>query len=277
MEKQRSYLELIERYWRVALDIGANLNPIGELATPLGDYTLYSLHVKCGDGRQRICLSTGMHGDEPAGPESLLRGLLEVGRRADRLNAEFLIFPCDNPSGYELNTRENWQGLDLNREFSKDGQAAEIAIVESACRGRHFDFTIDIHEDIDTEGMYLYERTRKGYHPIGDEMIQALRDNGHAIHEADWIEGRPASDGIIWPAGRLRKFELPKAVYLWHNGSPHLITTESPGKRDMDTRVSMQLVCFEVFLKHLEAGDFARVLPSGRSLEPDQTGPGSSL
>lgn len=257
MEKQRSYQELIGRYGEAAASAGAQMSEIGQFESDLGAYKLYTIHLRCGEGKQRVCLSGGMHGDEPASPEALLKVLTLLGEKRASLNADFVIFPCDNPSGYELNTRENWQGLDLNREFVKQGQAAEAAIVESALRGRAFDFTLDFHEDIDTRGMYLYERARKGHEPIAGDMIAALRTAGYPIHEADWIEGRPASGGIIWPAGRLRSHDLPKAVFLWHNGSPHLITTESPGKLDLPQRIEMQMVCFDVALKCLLAGKFA--------------------
>lgn len=249
MDKQRSYPELIERYRCVADEIGARMNEIGRFSCPMGEYPMFSMTLETGSASQRICISTGMHGDEPAGPETLLLGLRRLAEHRDRLNARFLIFPCDNPTGWELNTRENWAGVDLNREFSKTDQAAEIAIVENHVRGKKLDFTYDLHEDIDTAGMYLYERARKGRAGLAGDMIGALRERGYPIHEADWIEGLPASGGIIWPTGRLRRFELPKAVYLWHQGVPHLITTESPGKLPLKTRIEMQLVCFDLFIE----------------------------
>lgn len=257
MEKQRSYEKLIERYAETARTAGAQITDIGKIQSDIGEYTLYRMHLRCGEGKQRLCISTGMHGDEPAGPESLLKIIARLGELRDSLNADFLFFPCDNPSGYELNTRENWQGLDLNREFVQEEQAAEIAIVENDLRGRAFDFTLDLHEDVDTYGMYLYERARKGYRSVADSMIAELRARDYPIHEADWIEGLPASGGIIWPSGRLRKRALPKAVFLWQNGSPHLVTTESPGKLELSTRVEMQMICFDVVLKRLLAEEFA--------------------
>lgn len=252
MEKRRSYGDLIERYRQAAEAAGACLHPIGEFSSVMGDYEMYTMHLMLGDGRRKICISTGMHGDEPAGPETLLRGLGEIHARRDRLNAEFFVFPCDNPTGWELDTRENYQGVDLNREFLKVGQAAEIAIVEAAIRELDLDFTLDLHEDVDTAGMYLDQRYRKGHPPLAGEMIEALRAAGHPIHEADWIEGLPASGGVIWPSGRLRKFELPKAVFLWHQGCKHLVTTESPGKLELERRVDMQMICFGLFLDALE-------------------------
>lgn len=256
MEKKRSYQELMGRFEDIARRVGARMSPIGDFTCPLGDYSIYQILLETGNAQQKIVISAGMHGDEPASCEALLKTIELIDDRRDRLNAQFLIFPCDNPTGWELDTRENYLGLDLNREFAKEGQAVEIALVEQTLRGREIHFTLDLHEDIDVYGMYLYERTRKGKIPLAEEMIQALRHRGYPIHEEDWIEGLPATGGIIWPSGRLRKFELPKAVYLWHSGVGHLITTESPGKLDLTTRVEMQMVCVEVFLDALEQERF---------------------
>lgn len=244
------------RYKDISQRVGAAMAPIGDFTCPLGDYSLYQILLETGNAQQKIVISAGMHGDEPAAVEALLKTIELIDDRRDRLNAQFLIFPCDNPTGWELDKRENYLGLDLNREFAKEGQAAEIALVEKALRGREIHFTLDLHEDIDVYGMYLYERARKGKKSLAEEMIQALRQSGYPIHEEDWIEGLPATGGIIWPSGRLRKFELPKAVYLWHSGVGHLITTESPGKLDLATRVEMQMVCVEVFLDAVEQERF---------------------
>lgn len=269
MQKQRSYHELVQRYSQAASEIGAEMSAIGEFESPMGSYEIHQMRLVFGDGAQRICISAGMHGDEPAGPEALIQGLRRLGERRDSIDASFVIYPCDNPTGYELNTRENWAGVDLNREFVKDGQAEEIAIVESSLRQLSFDFTFDLHEDYEMGGFYLYERARKGRPPIGQAMIGALRQAGHPVHDEDWIEGRPASGGIIWPSGRLRRAELPKAVFLWHEGSPHLITTETPGLLPLAQRIEMQAVCFNVVIDALEKRLF---LPEEPATETERTG-----
>ena len=262
MQKKRSYSELVQRYRHAADSIGASLTTIGEFQTPSGSYEIHQMRLVCGDGRQRVCISTGMHGNEPGGPEALIEGLAELGRRRDELNADFLIYPCDNPTGYELDLRENWAGLDLNREFAREGQADEIAIVESSLAGKCFDLTYDLHEDYEMRGMYLYERARDGGPPAAESMIAALRAAGYPVHEGDIIDGRPASGGIILPSGRPPEEDgrfaagLPKALYMWREGSRHLITTESPGLLPLGERVEMQMVCFNVMLDTLARGCF---------------------
>ena len=62
----------------------------------------------------RIYISTGIHGDEPAGPLAALRLLRENQWPA---NVDLFLCPCLNPTGFALNRRGNEKGLDLNRQY----------------------------------------------------------------------------------------------------------------------------------------------------------------
>src|SRR6185295_17563333 len=63
---------------------------------------------------RHIYISSGIHGDEPAGPLAIQR-LLREGRLPSRFN--YSIVPCLNPGGFERGTRENEAGIDLNRDY----------------------------------------------------------------------------------------------------------------------------------------------------------------
>src|SRR6516164_6237434 len=75
-----------------------------ELFYKTGDLELFALHRLSPVTRHssRIYLSTGIHGDEPAGPLAALR-LLKENRWPD--HAELFLVPCLNPDGFVLNTR----------------------------------------------------------------------------------------------------------------------------------------------------------------------------
>src|SRR5207237_8762818 len=72
--------------------------------------------------RKRVYLSSGMHGDEPAGPLAVLELLRDNPWPKD---LELWLCPCLNPSGFSLNRRENEAGIDLNRDYRRI-QTAEI-------------------------------------------------------------------------------------------------------------------------------------------------------
>ena len=64
--------------------------------------------------RSRVYISTGTHGDEPAGPLAALR-LLQEDIWPD--DTAIWLCPCLNPTGFPLNRRENASGIDLNRDY----------------------------------------------------------------------------------------------------------------------------------------------------------------
>src|SRR5687768_4088372 len=63
------------------------------------------------NARKHLYISSGMHGDEPAGPLAVLR-LLEENDWPDDIS--LFVIPCFNPGGFVRNTRENEDGIDLN-------------------------------------------------------------------------------------------------------------------------------------------------------------------
>ena len=77
-----------------------------------------------GGTARRIYISTGIHGDEPAGPMAALR-LLQEDRWPD--SADITLLPCLNPGGFAKNTRENADGADLNRDFLNPKTAEVVA------------------------------------------------------------------------------------------------------------------------------------------------------
>src|SRR5262245_48975712 len=71
-------------------------------------------HRAAAEPRQRVYISAGIHGDEPAGPMAVGQLLKENQWPAA---AEVWLCPCLNPAGFALNRRENGAGLDLNRQY----------------------------------------------------------------------------------------------------------------------------------------------------------------
>src|SRR5204862_2637245 len=101
----------------------------------------------------RIYMSTGIHGDEPAGPLAL-RQLLQQNQWP--AEACLWLCPCLNPTGFPLNRRENAEGEDLNRDYRHlvtDEIRAHVAWLK---RQPKFDVTPCLHEDWESTGFYLY-------------------------------------------------------------------------------------------------------------------------
>ena len=60
-----------------------------------------------------VYLSSGIHGDEPAGPLAIAA----LFGRAQLADVNWLVCPVLNPTGLAAGSRVNAEGLDLNRDY----------------------------------------------------------------------------------------------------------------------------------------------------------------
>jgi hypothetical protein len=139
---------------------------------------------------RRVFLSAGMHGDEPAGVEAVLR-FLERDISSLYKDTSFLVLPCLNPTGYTAGTRENDGGVDLNRAYDDD-DVVEVTLVKSLLKGEVFDIGIDCHEDYDGKGFYFYEGHQEGEN-IGDRVTERVTEIGAIDVDTD------PSDAPLFP------------------------------------------------------------------------------
>lgn len=202
-----------------------------------GEFNLFALHRTCRDEakRRRVYLSTGIHGDEPAGPLAGLKLLLENKWPA---NAELWFCPCLNPMGFVLNRRENADGKDLNRDYRHLETAEVRAHIAWLERQPRFDLYLCLHEDWESHGFYLYEQNPDDQPSLAETIVSAVQ-KVCPIDPSEIIEDRPAKDGIIRPNLDPRtRPQWAEALYLIMHKSRQGYTLEAPSDFPLPTRVS---------------------------------------
>ena len=184
---------------------------------------------------RRVYLSTGIHGDEPAGPLAVRR-LLQENRWPDHL--DLWLCPCLNPTGFMNNRRENREGLDLNRQYRAPRAEEIIAHVRWLQRQPGFDLSLCLHEDWESNGFYLYE-LNADHRPSLAEPVIARVSEVCQIDTAELIEGRAAQGGIIRPSIDPRtRPEWPEAFYLLTHKTRLSYTLEAPSDFPLLERVT---------------------------------------
>jgi hypothetical protein len=190
---------------------------------------------RCPQSAIRIYLSTGIHGDEPAGPLAALR-LLRENKWPE--NAELRFCPCLNPMGFVLNRRENDKGIDLNRQYrhlEATETRAHIAWLE---RQPRFDLCLCLHEDWESHGFYLYELNPENRPSLAETMIKRIAEVC-PIDQSEIIEDRPAKGGIIRPhLDPATRPQWAEAFYLIVNKTRLSYTLEAPSDFPLITRVN---------------------------------------
>jgi protein MpaA len=183
----------------------------------------------------RIYISTGIHGDEPAGPLAALQ-LLKENQWPD--NATLVLIPCLNPTGLRLNRRENDQGVDLNREYLDTKAPETLAHINWLVRQPFFDVCLCLHEDWESDGFYVYELNPDNRLSLADHVVAQVA-KVCPIDLSEIIEGRPAQKGIIRPSVDPRsRPQWPEAFYLLSNKTRLSYTLEAPSDFPLPTRVA---------------------------------------
>ena len=159
----------------------------------------------------RIYISTGIHGDEPAGPLAARQLLQENAWPA---GFDLWLCPCLNPTGFVLNRRENREGLDLNRQYRTPEAAETAAHIAWLRRQPSFDLCLCLHEDWEAHGFYLYELNPDHQPSLAEAMVARVGEVC-PIDRSEVIEGRPAQNGIIRPSIDPRsRPDWPEAFFL---------------------------------------------------------------
>jgi predicted deacylase len=85
----------------------------------------HPLLVASTPGRRALLITAGFHGDEVAGPLTLVEHLPEIVEHARKVDVALRIYPSVNPSGFTDLTRYNRSGESPNNDFIRyevDGQ-----------------------------------------------------------------------------------------------------------------------------------------------------------
>ena len=191
--------------------------------------------TRISDHSSRIYISTGIHGDEPAGPLAV-RQLLQENRWPGQVDV--WLCPCLNPRGFELNRRENAEGIDLNRDY-RHLEAAEVrAHIAWLQPQPDFDLTLCLHEDWEAHGFYLYELNPQHRPSYSRKMIDTVT-KVCPIDPSPEIEGRAAQGGIINPdISPDSRPQWPEAFYLLQNKTKQSYTLEAPSDFPLATRIA---------------------------------------
>jgi len=216
-----------------------------EVFAEVDGHTLSAYDLVRGD-RPKVFISTGMHGDESAGPKSFLF-LLENGLLERDLS--FYFCPMLNPTGFELGTRENAQGCDMNRDYFHL-QTAEVQGHVKWLEKRRPELFISLHEDWESSGFYFYEINTFGDRPeryayLSERISEVMPleqgefIDGHEVREQGWIYHEAEADmNDSWP----------EAIFMAKRGCALSFTFESPSMVDVGKRVAAQAAAVNALL-----------------------------
>lgn len=135
---------------------GIELQTLGQVSYGASNLPLWVLRKPAfNPAAKTICLIAGMHGNEPAGVQTLLALLQDMAARPAAFAAHrYVVVPLANPWGWERNLRHNGDNRDTARQFVS-GSAQEAALLKKLFTAERCDLLVDLHEDRFHNGFYL--------------------------------------------------------------------------------------------------------------------------
>jgi hypothetical protein len=198
--------------WDAAVPASAESFTYGTVVEDNREFPLLGLRVP---GPRTVLVTAGFHGDEKAGPLTLLAHAAELVAYVAARGVGLEVYPCVNPSGFEAHTRYNMSGERPNNDFLRyqvepgvwrgelrDGQSfSEVAPLrdgapkETIALARQIDAgptpfaALDLHQDNFIHGAWFYAYVfgdRAAYRPLlarSGTLVPVLRsgivDSGH--------------------------------------------------------------------------------------------------
>lgn len=245
MSRVRDYSGIVQRVralprreWRV------------QQAGEVWGYPFFCLRRKISKDVPTILVTAGIHGEEPGSVAGALRWL-ESGEWA-QWDVNWFVLPCINPYGWERNQRRNAQRRDINRQFRDATDCPEAELVKRLMKGNRFLFSLDLHEDVDAAGYYLYE-LRQGPPFIGERIVKAV-SRVIPINRDKVIDGNQATGfGLIRRATSIetlrRRRRWPMAYHLFLNCTAHILGSETPVHFPLEQRATAHCVALRTALR----------------------------
>ena len=198
------------------------------------------------DRPEVLYLSAGIHGDEPAGPKAIEQLLRE---RALREEVGWVVFPLLNPGGLRRGSRENPEGIDLNRDYQVQ-RAAETRAHRALLEAEDWSLaaSLALHEDWEARGPYLYEHNPdRQPHPCR-LLLETLGAHG-PVEDGPEIDGWPtAGPGLIHPPSEIElRTEWPEQLFLLSRFTRMSYTLETPSALPFLRRVACAADCVRSF------------------------------
>lgn len=187
-----------------------------------------------------ICLIGSIHGNEPAGAQTILALAQDMAREPERYaQLNYVMVPMANPWGWAHALRRNAQNQDIAREFA-GGQSPESTLLKAVIQQARCQMLVDLHEDRFHAGFYLL-----AYAP---PSLPAVYDAVSAIEQRTGVRRAAKPPQGVWhiPESGFNDIYLTTAP-LWarQNGVPLAFIVESHDAPPLAQRINIHAVALE--------------------------------
>lgn len=206
------------------------------------NFPIYKIKINK-KAKTKFCIVAGVHGDEIAGPLSII----ELLKKPNFFKKEicYQIFPMMNPTGFELKRRFNDQERDLNclnKKTLKSKNYKEIQFFYKDIKNENFEVFLSMHEDLDVDKAYQYVY-ENDFEEVYRKLFRSKRRWKTGKIYGDKSDGNGLVKNVHDHSLEDRLFSMGKAKIA--------LATETPGELNLEKRISMNLDNIKVINDYL--------------------------
>ena len=215
---------------------------VSELGRVQYDGVWFSLQVARrvqSGARNRLCVFSGVHGNEPASVEAAVRFTELLGKDPSLYPGyNITVVPLVNPWGWARNLRRNGANQDVSRTFYTK-PSAEAELVKILLRAEGCDVVVDPHADHAKRPFYV-----TSYDNPNLAAARALAREVNArgvplrVGAPDAVFHRNDKDAINNARPNL-------GLYARRNGAKQVYGVQTPRGLDIEERVAIQLLAID--------------------------------
>jgi predicted deacylase len=220
------------------------------------------------EGDRTLVITSGFHGEEPAGPLTLLESLPEIARFAGACGVGLVIYPCINPSGFEDGTRYNRSGERPNNDFvryevapgqwkgelrngerflgwdvHRGGPKETRAITAELHAQPPPDAALDIHQDCYLPGSWTYAYVF-GDHDAYQPLVGASARHARVLRDAVVDEHNRAN-----ALGLIEYHDGSVTDYYYRRGVPFTAALETTTHTPLEVSHAINLIWIRGFVE----------------------------
>lgn len=219
-------------------------------------------------GERWLTVTSGFHGEEQAGPLTLLERMDEIVAYASARRVGLRVYPCINPSGFESGSRYNASGERPNNDFlryevdrgrwtgelhpgqpfvrwslHREGPKETRALLQDLERHPAPVAALDIHQDGYMRGRLVYAYT------FGDRGAYAPMMRASSAHAEVASEKLIDDAGFRTDAqGFVEHFDGSVTDYFWRRGASYAATLETTVDNPIETCHAVNLIWIRGFI-----------------------------
>lgn len=195
------------------------------------------------DARSRLCVFSGVHGNEPASVEASVRFAESLGTDPSLFPGfNITIVPLVNPWGWARNLRRNGANQDISRTFFAS-PSPEAEMIKPLLRVEGCDIVIDLHGDHVKRPFYITTFDNANLAPAR-ALAREIQARGVPLRMGapDAVFNRRDKDAINNARPNL-------GLYARRHGVPQVYGVQTPRNADIEERVAMHLLTIDRLAK----------------------------